>query len=141
MSEMEAKRHKVSVLLDAQKGYQEIANLVPCSLGLVAKVKKLKKDGKDLGRKPGSGGNGKKRTAEFMDGLSNAIEAAPMTSMRNHAQNLRVDEKTIRNAVKDLGAHSYVRTRHQLLSEASKKARVVKGKKLISWMKHNGSTV
>ena len=42
MSEMEAKRNRVSALLDAQMSFYEIPNLVPCSKGLIAKVKKLK---------------------------------------------------------------------------------------------------
>ncbi|QQP37926.1 Uncharacterized protein FKW44_018367 [Caligus rogercresseyi] len=62
---MEEKRIRVSALLDAQMDFKKIAELIPCSLGLVSKVKKLKDEGQDLGRKPGSGGHNKKRTAEF----------------------------------------------------------------------------
>ncbi|QQP55895.1 Transposable element tcb2 transposase [Caligus rogercresseyi] len=61
--------------------------------------------------------------------------------MRKQAKNLGVSKDTIRNAVQDLGLVSYVRRRRQLLSDASKETRVIKGKKLLTWMKHNGSTV
>ncbi|QQP55180.1 Transposable element tcb2 transposase, partial [Caligus rogercresseyi] len=61
--------------------------------------------------------------------------------MRKQAKNLGVSKDTIRNAVQDLGLVSYVRRRRQLLSDASKETRGIKGKKLLTWMKHNGSTV
>ncbi|QQP31613.1 Uncharacterized protein FKW44_025267 [Caligus rogercresseyi] len=114
---MEEKRIRVSALLDAQMDFRKIAELIPCSLGLVSKVKKLKDEGQDLGRKPGSGGHNKKRTAEFLADLSDTIEASPTTSMRKQARVLG------------------------LLSDASKETRVIKGKKLHTWMKHNRSTV
>ncbi|QQP41319.1 Uncharacterized protein FKW44_015644 [Caligus rogercresseyi] len=60
--------------------------------------------------------------------------------MRKQAKNLGVSKDTIRNAVQDLGLVSYVRRRRQLLSDASKETRAIKGKKLLTWMKHNGST-
>ncbi len=141
MSEVEAKRNRVSALLDAGMRYEKIASIVPCSLGLNSKVKRLKDEEKHLGRKPGSGGHNQKRTAEFMGDLTNAIEASPMTSMRKHAKNFRVDPKTIRKAVKDLGAFSYVRRRRQLLTGTMKETRVIKGKRLLSWMKNHPSTV
>ena len=101
---MEAKRNRVSALLDAQMTHRDIATIVPCSVGFVSKVKNLKDNSKDLSRKPGSGGHNKKRTTEFLGDLANAIEAAPTTSMRSHAKNLDVSRETVRNAVKDLGA-------------------------------------
>ncbi|QQP58320.1 Hypothetical protein FKW44_003593 [Caligus rogercresseyi] len=51
--------------------------------------------------------------------------------MRKQAKNLGVSKDTIRNAVQDLGLVSYVRRRRQLLSDASKETRVIKGKKLL----------
>ena len=49
---------------------------------------------------------------------------------------------TMRKAVKDLGAHSYVRRRRQLLSQRAKETRVKKGKMLLNWLKkHNSSTI
>ncbi|QQP48702.1 Uncharacterized protein FKW44_009096 [Caligus rogercresseyi] len=47
---MEEKRIRVSALLDAQMDFRKIAELIPCSLGHVSKVKKLKDEGQDLGR-------------------------------------------------------------------------------------------
>ncbi|QQP49070.1 Uncharacterized protein FKW44_009589 [Caligus rogercresseyi] len=109
---MEEKMIWVSALLDAQMDFRKIAKLIPCSLGLVSKVKKLKDEGQDLGRKPGSGGHNKKRTVEFLADLSDTIEASPTTSMRKQAKNLGVSKDTIRNAVQDLSRVSYVRRRH-----------------------------
>ncbi len=63
---MEAKRNRVSALLDADISIKDMTNIVPCSSSLVFKVKKLKNDRDGLQRKPGSGGHIKKRTEEFM---------------------------------------------------------------------------
>ncbi len=138
---MEAKRNRVCALLEADISIRDITNIVPCSRSLVFKVKNLKNDGNGLQRKPGSGGHNKKRTEEFMADLEKKIEASLTTSMVKHGKMLGVSEKTIRNAVKDRGAISNVHRRRQLLSEASKVTRVTKGKKLLNWMKSNGSTV
>ena len=74
MSELEVKRNWVLALLHAQMGCAEIARIVPCSISVVAKVKKLKDGGNNLKRKPGTGKDGRKRTTEFMAILSKAIE-------------------------------------------------------------------
>ncbi len=138
---MEARRQRVADLLDAGISIKDIAKIVECSEDLVFKVKRLRKEGKDLKRSPGSGGQNKKRSAEFMADVKQTIENAPTTSMRKMAKAMNVSEATIRRSVKDLGAVSYVRRRRQLLSDGTKQRRVTKGKKLLSWLKSNGSTV
>ncbi len=141
MPEMEVKRNRVSALLNAGMGYAEIARLVPCCQGLIAKVKRLKKEGKSLQRLLGSSGQNKERTLEFMANVSTVSANFPTTSMRALAKDLGVSDSTIRLAVKDLRAFSYICRCHQLLTTASKETRDVKGKKLLNWMKSDGSTV
>ncbi len=138
---MEAKRQRISHLLDAEVSVKDIAGIVECSERLVYKVKRLKREGKGLARSPGSGGLNKIRTEDFLTGVACEIEASPTSSMRNMAKTLGVDEKTIRTSVKNLGAVSYVRRKRQLLTEAIKIRRVEKGKKLLSWMKSNSSII
>ncbi len=138
---MEARRQRILDLLHAQVPSDKIAEIVGCHKNTVFNVKKMEKDRGDIKRKKGSGGHNRKRTEEFLTGVAAEIEASPTTSMRKLAKELNVSEGLIRKAVKDLGAFSYVRRRRQLLTENSKRLRVERGKKLITWLKHNGSTV
>ena len=138
---MEAKRHRVSALLDAQVPTGRICEVVPCSRFLVAKVKKLKEASKDLSRKPGSGGHNKKLTDDFLDDLKAKIKAAPTTSQRTMAKELQISRRSIGRAVDSLGFTSYVRRHRQLLSDTTKATRVRKGKKLLTWIKHDKGTV
>ena len=132
---MEAKRQRVSDLLDAQVPIEEIVAIVECSRRTVERVRQRKNEGQSLERKPGSGGHNKIVTEEFLAGLACKIEADPTRSMRKTAKDLNVSEGTIRNAVGLLGLHSYVRRRRQLLSAATKERRVERGKVLINWLK------
>lgn len=131
---MEAKRQRVSDLLDAGVKSKEIEEIVGCSRSLVDTVKKLKKENASFSR-PKHGGQNKIRTQDFIDNVKAAIEANPMKSKRQLAKELSVDEKTIRNTVQDLGAFSYKRRKQQLLSATTMATRVVKGKRLLSWFK------
>ena len=137
---MEAKRERVSALLDAHMSTNDICRIVPCSRVLVAKVK-LKREGQGLKRKTGSGGQNKKRTEEFKTKLVADIAASPTTSTVALAKANTVSPRTIGRTVKDLGLFSYVRRRRQLLSDTTKATRVIKGKKLLTSMKHDRSTV
>ncbi|QQP40613.1 Hypothetical protein FKW44_014723 [Caligus rogercresseyi] len=74
---MEEKRIRVSALLDAKMDFKKIAELIPCSLGLVSKVKKLKDEGQDLGRKPGSGGHTRRGRRSSWPTSQDTIEASP----------------------------------------------------------------
>lgn len=132
---MEDKRQRVSDLLRAQVKILDICDIVKCSRAFVFKVQKLVKDGKDLKRSPGSGGHNKIIDIDFLTGLASEIEAMPTKSMVKLAKELKVSRTTIRRAVIMLGAHSYVKRRRQLLSEATKEKRLVRGKKLLSFLK------
>lgn len=139
---MEGKRQRISDLLSAQIGIKKIMEIIGCSSALVYKVKNLKENNMGLARRPGSGGHNKKRTELFLTGLLSEIMVDPTQSMRKLGKELGVSKTTIRNAVGDLGLFSYVRRRRQLLSEKTKEMRVLKGKRLLSWMKkHDRSTI
>ena len=125
---MEAKRQRVSDLLDAHIKVGKIQAIVGCSRSLVDKVKRLKKAGNGLGRKPGSGGLNKIRSEEFLTGVASEIAC----SMRRLGKELQVSDRTIRRSMKDLGAVSYVRRRRQLLTDSTKAKRVMKGTKLLT---------
>lgn len=66
---MSEKRRRVSDLLDAGITYKEIVNIVGCSVAAVYNVKKLKEGNGDLTRKPGSGGQNKILTEDFMEAV------------------------------------------------------------------------
>lgn len=100
---MEAKRQRVSDLLDAGAKTNDVCRIVGCSRRLVAHVKKHKDAGRDFSRKPGSGGHNKKLTAEFLADLKVKIEASPSTSQRNLAKTLDVSKRSIQKAINSLG--------------------------------------
>ena len=138
---MEAKRRRVSDLLHAQVGIKEITDIIGCHRSFVYKVKNMMNNGDDLSRKPGSGGHNKKVDEDFLTGLSAEIEADPTRSMRKLAKDLNVSEWTIRQAVGELGLHSYVRRRRQLLSNNAQISRVECGKKVLNWLKKKPASV
>lgn len=99
----------MSDLLRAQVSVPEIVTIVGVSKTMVYDTKKKLEAGDSLERKPGSGGSNKIITDDFLTDLLSKIEADPTRSMRKLAKDLNVDEKTIRNAVGQLGLCSYVR--------------------------------
>jgi len=137
---MEAQRQRVADLLRAGLTSGQIVDIVGCGLTTVKKVKKLLSEGQSLQRKAGSGGHNKKLTDEFLADLATEIEANPTNSMRKTAKALNISEKSIRTAVRMLGAHSYVRRRRQLLTKKTKEARLARGKKLLNFLKKKDSS-
>ncbi len=135
------KRQRVSDLLDAQVPILEIVDIVKCSKQVVYRIRKKKKAGESLARKPGSGGKNKIIDQDFLLHLAVEIEADPTRSMRKMSKDLSVSEFTIRKAVGQLGLHSYVRRRRQLLSKSTNNIRVERGKKIINWLKKKPSSV
>ena len=138
---MEAKRHRISALIDANISTQEITCLKCCSRALVAKVKRLKSNNQSLACKPGSGGHNLKRTEEFLLTVAAAVEADPTTSIHRLAQATGTSTATIWRTTKELGLVSYHHRRRQFLSNRSKELRVEKGRKLLAWVRDNPSTV
>lgn len=138
---METKKQQVGNMLLAQVPVQEICKILEVSSATVYRVKQQQEAGESLTRKPGSGGHNKKRTEDFLTGLACEIEATPQKSMRTFAKELNVSRQTISEAVRNLGAYSYVRRARQLLTEKVRDLRVVKGKRLLNWFKKNNGSI
>jgi len=132
---MAARRQAIVELLRAGHGVKETAEQMGVDRKTVSRVRDNFEVTGTVKRKVGSGGHNAKRSEEVLTGLACEIEASPTTSMRQMAKNLDVSARTIRRAVKDLGAFSYVRRRRQLLSDALKARRLDKGTKLLNWLK------
>eukprot|EP00095_Tigriopus_kingsejongensis_P005978 maker-scaffold48_size466083-snap-gene-2.9 protein:Tk05978 transcript:maker-scaffold48_size466083-snap-gene-2.9-mRNA-1 annotation:"hypothetical protein TRIADDRAFT_50060" len=101
MSEQEAKRQRVSDLLDAEVDPKRISEIVGVSERTVRNIRAAKKIGNGVERKEGSGGNGLKRNVAFLKSLEAKIKADPTASMRRLADEFDVDEITIKRAVHD----------------------------------------
>ena len=83
-------------------------------------------------RKRGSGGLNKKQKEGFLTVLVTVIKKDPTTSIRKHANELKVHEKTVRTAIKrDLKVKSFARTRRHFLSMKLKEKRFTRRKKNI----------
>ncbi|QQP51327.1 Hypothetical protein FKW44_012651 [Caligus rogercresseyi] len=113
---MEEKRIRVSALLDAQ---MDSRRLLSSSLLLGARFQ---------GTRPWK----ETWTAEFLADIADTIEASPTTSVRKQAKNLGVSKDTI---------GMLFRTWAWCLMFVDQGDQGHKGKKLLTWMKHNGSTV
>lgn len=95
---MEAKRQRISDLIHAGTSRKEIVRIVGCSPGIITEVKRLEKDGKGLGRKPGSGGKNKILNEGFLEVMADKIKDIPSTSMHSMFKELSVYRQTVRNA-------------------------------------------
>uniref|UniRef100_A0A0K2VA00 Uncharacterized protein n=1 Tax=Lepeophtheirus salmonis TaxID=72036 RepID=A0A0K2VA00_LEPSM len=114
---------------------------VKCSRGLIFKGAKMKKDGKYLSRKEGSGGHNLKRDSELWGDLKKKIKENPTKSMNRLSNEFYVDEGTIRRDVKEaFGLSSYTRTQHHLLTDTLKEMRLQRCKKVRAFIKANTST-
>uniref|UniRef100_A0A0K2TER7 Uncharacterized protein n=1 Tax=Lepeophtheirus salmonis TaxID=72036 RepID=A0A0K2TER7_LEPSM len=125
MSEQEAKRQRISDLLYAKIEVTEIMDILKCSSSLIFMVAKMKKDGKDLSTKEGSGGHNLNRDSEFLGDLKKSIKEDPKKSMSRLSNEFDVDMGTIRRVVKeDLELSSYTRTPRHLLTDTLKERTV-----------------
>ncbi len=61
--------------------------------------------------------------------------------MRSLAKDMDCSDKAVRDTVQSLGLKSYVHWQCLLLTESTQMKRLEWGKKLITWLKHNPSTV
>ena len=100
MSEQEKKRQRIYELLNAETKPKKISEIIGVSLSTVYKAKKNFSQKKSFLRKSGSGGLNKKRKESFLTALATAIKRDPTTSIRKHANELKVHEKTVRTAIK-----------------------------------------
>ncbi len=139
---MEKARHQRIVDLGrAQVPNQTIATIVGVHPRTVQRILAHFEDRGVIGRPPRGPPTNKKKTDDFMARLKELIEADPTKSMRSLASDLGCSAATIHSTVRELGMKSYVRRRRQLLTGAMKEKRLDRSKKLITWLKHHGSTV
>ena len=82
MSEQEAKCCRVSDLLDAEIAPETISTIVGVTKRTVRNIRAAKKEG---------GGNGLKRSEDFLESLKAKIEDDPTMSMRRLADYFDVD--------------------------------------------------
>ena len=142
MSSEEAKRRRVSDLLRAKIELKTIKDIVGVSLRTVYRVKQAMPVDDGVLRKPGSGGANIKRDTAFLETLKAKIASDPTKAMRKVSKELKVDPKTIRNAVKkDLGLRSYTRTPRHLLTQSMKIRRLERCKKVLKYVKTCKDTV
>ncbi len=93
MSEQKKKRQKIYDLLDAET--KSIFFFVPYT-----KQRKKILLKKNFLRRSRSGGVNKKRKEGFLTAFATMIKKDPTTSIKNHANELKVYEKTLRTAIK-----------------------------------------
>ncbi|QQP48901.1 Uncharacterized protein FKW44_009369 [Caligus rogercresseyi] len=101
MSAQDAKRMRISDLLDAEIEVAKIIDIVKCSRSLIFKVAKMKKNGEGLERKAGSGGYNLKRTPEFLERLEKKVKEDPTKSMNRLSDDFSVDPMTINRAAEE----------------------------------------
>lgn len=81
------------------------------------------------------------RSSRFNGRVKRRVERDPTSSMRKIAKEMKVDEKTIRTVVKDLGKKSFVRPPRQLITEKTRIKRLERARAMLNRMKKGGSTV
>uniref|UniRef100_A0A0K2ULH5 Uncharacterized protein n=1 Tax=Lepeophtheirus salmonis TaxID=72036 RepID=A0A0K2ULH5_LEPSM len=116
---MTAKEQKIANLLRGHHSVMKIADIVYCSVELVRKVRRLINSGKCLSRLTVGGRYKRIATEHFLISVSFEIEASPTTHEKVFANNFNIRKGTIRNAVKKLGAYSYVYGKRQIHNNSS----------------------
>ena len=88
--------------------------------------------------KPIPGRNRSVRTRRIIEVVKKRVRRNPRRSMRKTAKELNISsETTLRRVVKDdLGLKAYKMVRRQLISQASKKKRLNRGKKMLKEIKN-----
>ncbi len=92
-------------------------------------------------RKPRGPPTNKKGMPEFLEALKVMIKAAPTTLIRKLARDSSISMPTMIKAVRDLRMKSRACPPCQLLMDKNRENRVIRGKKLLNWLKCNDTTV
>jgi len=135
MTEQQSKRIKVSALLDAGLAQKEIAELAEVGIRTVQRLAAAKRAGNSMDRKSGSGTTRRVTDEAFIENLLERIITDPTVSLRQHARELNVSLDTIRRVVAELGFKSFVRRKHQLITNGAKDRRLTRARKLVAWLK------
>lgn len=86
-------------------------------------------------------GHNKVMDNNFLTGVMAEIEANPETVKREMAKFIRVDEKTIRTTIKELGAYSYKKRQRPILVGATMERMLNEGKLLLNQLKKQKTTI
>ena len=132
-----AQRQRISDLIDAGFGRDDIINVVMCSRATFYRVWRAKKKGLPI--VGGSGDRGGQRrivsTPSSCRRLRDAFRRQPRRSLRQHARHFGVNERTVRRMAKNIGAVSRIRIRRPLLTQAMRDNRLKLAKKMLNNMK------
>ncbi len=135
-------KRRIVEAVEAGKPPKDVASFFGVSLATVYDLKKKDRDREEgVGRKAGSGGSNRKRTAEFLAELDEDIQKDPKTSMRRLAKDRGVAPGTIRRAVKELGYTSYAQPVAHLVTDQQKVTRVERCRGLINQLKRGPGVV
>ena len=127
MTSEREKRISICALLNAGKTPTEISKQLAVSRPTVYSVSRSKM----VDRREGSG-----RKAKLdPDEMQRVAQANPLKSMRAHAKDLGVSERTIRRTVKKAGGKSLVRVERPLLTSAMKQTHLLRCKALLNNLK------
>ena len=80
-------------------------------------------------------------TPRFMAGLKKSVNANPSIPLSTLAKKRAVSIMTIHRGLKQLGLTSYAQGKRHLLTDRMKEVRLKRCRKLINWMKTNGSVI
>lgn len=78
---------------------------------------------------------------EFIEKLLDRIIADPKVSLSQHAGELNVSVNTVRRVVTESGFKSFIRKKHQLITEVARERRLVRAKKLLTWLKNKLTSI
>jgi transposase len=123
--------------LQAQKTVKDIVEELGVPCRTVYRIKDRLKTRGTTKRKTGSGRPLSVVTSGFIEKIKQRVKRNPVRTMRGMARELGVNEKSVRKAVKLLGARSLARTKRFLLTESLKASRLARAKKILSMLKKN----
>ena len=138
----EMKRHAVIVAICAKHTDLEISNFLNCARSFVHKVRReLEASAGDVEtvakRKRHEERSDTTRNTQFVQQVQEIVDENPSKSMRAIARDFNVSEGLIRRVVhEDLRYKSYVMRRGQFMSAQTRNQRLIRGKRLLSKLKH-----
>ncbi len=138
----ESKRNRMSDLFCASVDNPTIANIIGVHQRTVRRFMARFMADESMAHKPRGPVTNKIRTANFVEIMMDIVEENPTIRIREAAHLAGVGTMTASRAIHDdLGLKSFSRTPKHLLTARQKAIRLERSKKLLTWLKHNGSTV
>lgn len=134
---MEAIRERVIFALRAGETPTEIATRFEISRKTVYNIKKLYDETGGFKKREKGGERPSVRTDAFVAEIKAEIEANPVRSIRQIARERGVDEKTIRNVIKDIGGKSKAIKQVQLVTPEQAAKRLERAKVILNQLKRN----